>query len=190
MSAPASAPRSGRRLRVTVLSPELLLLDKETDFVALPAHEGELGVLPRHAPLVAKLGSGEMRLKDGNAVERHFVSGGYVQVRSRRMLYCGTAGCGAQMEKPAGGGPSTCPKCRGAWTEKLEDQVWVLTELAVDGTSLEAAEIERELAAARALPATTIDDGRARRAAIERALTKKKIRERARGGPVAQPTGH
>ncbi|MCI0703970.1 MAG: F0F1 ATP synthase subunit epsilon [Planctomycetia bacterium] len=50
--------------------------------VILPMYDGELGVLPGRAPLVGRLGAGELRLKTGDAVTRWFVDAGFVQVRS------------------------------------------------------------------------------------------------------------
>ncbi len=122
-------------MRVTVLSPEVELLDKECEFVALPAIYGEVGILPKHAPMVAQIGLGEMRIKTSAGLERHFVAGGYLQVR--------------------------------------DDQIYVLTEEAVDGSSLDAAQIEQELSAARELPS-----GPSRDAAILRALAKQKIQRK------------
>ena len=52
------------------------------DFVALPLYDGELGVLPGRAPLIGKLGFGEMRTQKGGETERFYVEGGFVQVRN------------------------------------------------------------------------------------------------------------
>jgi len=51
----------GRRVRVVVVTPERALVDKTCDFVALPLYDGELGVLPGRAPLIGRLGYGELR---------------------------------------------------------------------------------------------------------------------------------
>jgi F-type H+-transporting ATPase subunit epsilon len=60
------------------------MFDKQVDFVALPMYDGELGVLPNRAPLVGRLGYGELRIKDDTAhtTERLFVEGGFVQIRN------------------------------------------------------------------------------------------------------------
>src|SRR5260370_34004364 len=71
-----------RTLRCVVVTPERAVLDAPADFVAVPLYDGELGVLPGRAPLIGRLGVGELRLRRGNEVERYFVDGGFVQVRS------------------------------------------------------------------------------------------------------------
>jgi len=76
-STPIATPGAG--LRVLVVTPEQTVLDTTTDFVALPLYDGELGVAPGHAPMIGRLGYGELRI--GHAPgERFYVDGGFVQV--------------------------------------------------------------------------------------------------------------
>lgn len=70
-----------KKLQVVVVTPEKTLLDKTVDFVALPLYDGELGVLPGRAPLIGRLGYGELRTKQGETVQRYYVDGGFAQVR-------------------------------------------------------------------------------------------------------------
>jgi F-type H+-transporting ATPase subunit epsilon len=72
----------GRTVQCVVVTPERALLDEKVDFVALPMYDGELGVLPGRAPLVGRLGAGELRTRRGAAVHRFFVDGGFVQIRN------------------------------------------------------------------------------------------------------------
>jgi F-type H+-transporting ATPase subunit epsilon len=65
-------------LKVSVISPEAVLFQGETDSVIAPAFDGEVGILTGHAPLMALLGSGELRL--GGAGRRFNLSGGFMQV--------------------------------------------------------------------------------------------------------------
>src|SRR5271154_2779675 len=69
-------------LKCSVVTPERVLFDEYVGFVALPMYDGELGVLPGRAPLIGRLGPGELRIKRGNTVERMFVDGGVAQIRS------------------------------------------------------------------------------------------------------------
>jgi F-type H+-transporting ATPase subunit epsilon len=71
---------SGRSFRVTVLSPERSVYDGEASFAAVPAWDGELGILYDHAPLVALLGAGLLRMETPQGTRRFRVSGGFVQV--------------------------------------------------------------------------------------------------------------
>jgi len=66
-------------LKVSVISPESVLFEGEVDSVVAPAYDGEVGILTGHAPLMALLGDGELRL-GGGAGRRFTVSGGFMQV--------------------------------------------------------------------------------------------------------------
>jgi F-type H+-transporting ATPase subunit epsilon len=72
---------SQRELHCVVVTPEKALLDEPADFVAVPMFDGELGVLPNRAPLIGRLGYGELRVKSLGNTKRYFVDGGFAQVR-------------------------------------------------------------------------------------------------------------
>jgi F-type H+-transporting ATPase subunit epsilon len=74
-------PHGHKRLQCVVVTPEKTLLDEAVEFVALPLFDGELGVLPGRAPLIGRLGYGELRTKTADVIRRYFVDGGFVQVR-------------------------------------------------------------------------------------------------------------
>ncbi len=50
-------------LRLEVVSPDGLVFDGDVAMVVVPAERGEMGILPRHAPVVARLAIGEIRVK-------------------------------------------------------------------------------------------------------------------------------
>src|SRR5258708_15596 len=77
-----STATSPRELRCVIVTPERALFDEPADFVALPLYDGEIGFLPGRAPLVGRLGFGELRIKQGNNTIRFYVEGGFVQVRA------------------------------------------------------------------------------------------------------------
>lgn len=66
-------------LRVVIVTPEQTVLDVTTDFVALPLFDGELGVAPSHAPMIGRLGFGELRIGHGEG-QKYYIDGGFVQV--------------------------------------------------------------------------------------------------------------
>ena len=68
-------------LKVSVISAEAVLFEGETDSVIAPAYDGEVGILTGHAPLMALLGEGQLRLGSGSG-RRFTVSGGFMQVLS------------------------------------------------------------------------------------------------------------
>src|SRR3989442_13406870 len=73
---------SPRHLQCVVVTPERAVLDEPVDFIALPMYDGELGVLRGRAPLIGRLGYGELRIRRGATTRRFFVDGGFAQVRS------------------------------------------------------------------------------------------------------------
>jgi F-type H+-transporting ATPase subunit epsilon len=64
-------------LKVSVISPESVLFEGETDSVVAPAYDGEIGILTGHAPMMALLGKGTLRLGGGQSFN---VEGGFLQV--------------------------------------------------------------------------------------------------------------
>ncbi len=65
-------------LNVSVISPEAVLYEGTSDSVVAPAWDGSVGILTGHAPMMALLGKGVLRL-GGNA-QRFNVEGGFLQV--------------------------------------------------------------------------------------------------------------
>jgi F-type H+-transporting ATPase subunit epsilon len=69
-------------LDVRVVTPEGTLMKGEASFVAAPASDGEVGILPSHTPLISKLGTGVLRVtpKGGADPVKFAVRGGFLQV--------------------------------------------------------------------------------------------------------------
>jgi F-type H+-transporting ATPase subunit epsilon len=67
-------------LLLEIVTPERLAFSETVDSVQLPGSEGELGVLPHHAPLVSTLGIGELRIRKGGTEESFAIVGGFLQV--------------------------------------------------------------------------------------------------------------
>lgn len=67
--------------QLSVVTPEREVLAVEAKFVALPAYDGEMGILAQRAPLLAKLGSGLLRVEEASGGKRSlFVAGGFAQM--------------------------------------------------------------------------------------------------------------
>ena len=71
---------AAKRLSVALITAQSTVYEGEADMVVAPAWDGELGILRGHAPMMALLGEGEMRVTRDGAEERFFVSGGFLQV--------------------------------------------------------------------------------------------------------------
>ena len=71
-------------LQVDVGSAEALIFSGEAEFVVLPGESGELGIYPRHAPLLTRIKPGAVRIKrpDGEE-ELVFVAGGILEVQPK-----------------------------------------------------------------------------------------------------------
>jgi F-type H+-transporting ATPase subunit epsilon len=68
-------------LRCSVVTPERTVLDQGSDYIVVTLYDGELGVLPGRAPLIGRLGQGELRLRTAGKQTRYYIDGGFVQVR-------------------------------------------------------------------------------------------------------------
>ena len=67
-------------LQCIIVTPETTALDTPASFVALPLFDGEAGIAAGRAPLIGRLGYGELRVRSGNNTQRFYVDGGFVQV--------------------------------------------------------------------------------------------------------------
>jgi F-type H+-transporting ATPase subunit epsilon len=81
----ATAAAEGRdvhaaHLVCVVVTPEATVLEEQVDFVSMPLDDGEIGIAPRHSPMIGRLGYGELRLKSGSTSRAFYVDGGFVQV--------------------------------------------------------------------------------------------------------------
>ena len=74
------------QIDLEIVSPEKLLLSRPVDMVVIPAAEGEMGVLPQHAPMIVLLQQGTIRLYEGGRVSESLqVSGGFAEVTPTRV---------------------------------------------------------------------------------------------------------
>jgi len=77
---------SSTRIHLTILTPEKTLFDREVDSVVITAHDGEMGFLPRHAPLITNLGIGELRATEGSETHRFAIHGGFARMENNDLL--------------------------------------------------------------------------------------------------------
>ena len=69
-----------KQFRLVVVTPENTLLDENVDSVQVPLYDGMAGIFPGRAPMVGRLGFGEMTVNAGGSKRVWFVDGGFVQV--------------------------------------------------------------------------------------------------------------
>ena len=89
-------------IHVDVVSAEAAIFDGEAQFVALPGEAGELGIYPKHAPLITRIRPGAVRIKlpDRDEEEVVFVAGGILEVQPNRVtVLADTAIRGADLDE-------------------------------------------------------------------------------------------
>ncbi len=74
------------KLHLTIVTRERKIAETDVDEVELPASDGEIGILPGHAPLLAMLRIGQMRYRTGTTVMRLVLSWGFAEVLPDRVI--------------------------------------------------------------------------------------------------------
>ncbi len=69
-------------MQVLVISPERTVFEGEAESLVAPAFDGEVGILPKHAPFMTLLGRGTLSIRAGGALRSFRVQGGFLQVVS------------------------------------------------------------------------------------------------------------
>jgi F-type H+-transporting ATPase subunit epsilon len=69
----------------SLITPERVLVETDATFVAFPAHDGEVGILPGRAPLLFTMGAGELRVQSPQGDQVFFVDGGFAQMVENRL---------------------------------------------------------------------------------------------------------
>jgi F-type H+-transporting ATPase subunit epsilon len=93
-------------LHLEIVTPERLAFSEDVDAVVCPGVEGELGILPHHAPLLTTLGVGELRIRRGSEEEYFAIAGGFLQVRPDKVV--------VWLRRPTWPARSISPRRRGA----------------------------------------------------------------------------
>jgi F-type H+-transporting ATPase subunit epsilon len=79
-------------LTLRLITPDAIVLDTLVSSVQVPATDGLLGILPRHAPLVTALDVGPLTYEANGKRESVFVSGGFAEVRDNTVRVVSEAG--------------------------------------------------------------------------------------------------
>ena len=73
-------------IKLDIVTAERAVYSEEVDMVIAPGIEGQLGILPHHAPLMTTLQAGELRVKKGGEEESLVIGGGFLEVRPDRVV--------------------------------------------------------------------------------------------------------
>ena len=71
--------------KCVVVTPERVVLECDTDFVALPAWDGEIGIMRSRAPLMVKLGIGVLRVKEETVEHQLAIDGGFAEMVDNKL---------------------------------------------------------------------------------------------------------
>ncbi len=74
-----------KKLNCSILTPERYLFEGNVDLAVVTASDGEMGFLVDHAPLIAELGAGEVRLSEDKKTELFAVEGGIVEIKDNKV---------------------------------------------------------------------------------------------------------
>jgi len=70
---------------LSIITPERAVLEADATFVAFPAWDGEVGILHDRAPLLFKMGTGELRVEGTDGKQTLFVDGGFAQMVDNKL---------------------------------------------------------------------------------------------------------
>jgi F-type H+-transporting ATPase subunit epsilon len=73
-------------IRLDIVTAERLVYSEDVDLVVAPGVEGQLGILPQHAPLMTALEGGEMIVRRGVEEFSLAISGGFLEIRPDRII--------------------------------------------------------------------------------------------------------
>ena len=71
--------------KLSLATPERVVLEAEARSVTLPAYDGQLGVLRNRAPMLTRLGAGRLRAETADGSKTFFVDGGFAQMVDNRL---------------------------------------------------------------------------------------------------------
>jgi F-type H+-transporting ATPase subunit epsilon len=78
-------------LRLSIITPNQTLIHEDVDYVSATGVEGEFGVLPGHAPLLAALCIGPLHFRIGDKAQYVFIGGGFLEVLDNKVTVLGEA---------------------------------------------------------------------------------------------------
>ena len=71
---------------LSIVAPDGQIFGKDIEFVVVPGQEGELGILPNHARLIAALKPGVVRYTENDKVFKIAISGGFIEVADNKAI--------------------------------------------------------------------------------------------------------
>ena len=85
-----------KKLQIEIVTHDGIVFQGEADSLVAPGQEGYFGMLPHHAPLIAELSIGDLRLRTGDTWTHIAVSGGILHIRDGQVVIMADAAEPAQ----------------------------------------------------------------------------------------------
>ncbi len=73
-------------MNLEIITPEKTLFEGEADCVVVPALDGELGILNNHAPIIAALKAGAVKITNEGQTQEFQIVGGVLEVKNSRVM--------------------------------------------------------------------------------------------------------
>jgi len=146
-------------MQCIVVTPERTVYDRPAEFVALTLFDGEIGIAPGHAPLIGRLGYGEMRIGKKKGT-------GPIDAKH-------PAGRSGQLDLS----PFSFDRyyVEGGFVEVLGDVVTVLTQRAIPAAEIDAAVAREQLQSAQSRRAATVEAVAVRDRAVAQARAQLRV---------------
>ena len=130
-----------KTIHVDIVSAEGEIFSGEAEMVFVPATEGELGITPRHAPLLTLIKAGEVRVKTATGEQSVFVGGGALEIQPRKVtILADTAVRAHDLDEVAALAAKQRAEEALAGAEDKMDQARALAELAMAAAQLKLLE--------------------------------------------------
>ena len=132
---------ASKTIHVDIVSAEGEIFSGEAEMVFVPATEGELGITPRHAPLLTLIKAGEVRVKTATGEQSVFVGGGALEIQPRKVtILADTAVRAHDLDEVAALAAKQRAEEALAGAEDKMDQARALAELAMAAAQLKLLE--------------------------------------------------
>jgi F-type H+-transporting ATPase subunit epsilon len=79
---------AAKTFSLEIVTPERTVFSGPVEFAVFPGAEGELGILPNHAPLLSALAPGTIKTEHDKSAAYFAVSGGFLEVRANAVVVC------------------------------------------------------------------------------------------------------
>jgi len=87
-------------MEILVATAEREVYSGQATMLVAPGAGGELGILPKHSPLLAALNPGELRITNGDTIDEVFISGGFMEIQPDKItILADTAERAADMDE-------------------------------------------------------------------------------------------